>query len=457
MKGKFLFLILGICIILYLNTFTIVKVPNAPIIVEYGNNFIQLDLGKDVKIEFDDFTLGTHKARLYIDSSEPIYFNNLRKECFIEIQVQDTIKPIFTKFIEVIETYKDVVVDLEDLYYATDYDKVKINIDKNNLNFSKIGTYNITVSASDTSGNIESKKVKVIVKQPVIKLNKNNIEIGVGKSLKLKSEVYGKSKTVKYTSSDNSIAEVNENGKVVGKQIGTATITATANGVSDVCKVTVQKTHKINSKTIIDIGYFFDNYDLANDEIIYNSIVLNNSRKIYFKGNVSNVLNHFYCITRYTSQEIESIFNIEVPYSNDKAFQDEGGRYLLISEDYFSAVKNRLIEKQNTYVKDRTIYRDTIIKALKGMDLVCSDKEMVNQINDWICKKISYKITNGKHYEVFSVYNYKGQCYHYAMLFNDMCRAVGIKSSYIDGDSIAGYHAWNSVTIDGVIYYFDST
>ena len=39
------------------------------------------------------------------------------------------------------------------------------------------------------------------------------------------------------------------------------------------------------------------------------------------------------------------------------------------------------------------------------------------------------------------------------MLFRDMCRAVGIEAKYIENDT----HAWNSVRVDGEVYYFDVT
>lgn len=497
MKNKILTtIVLAIIIVVtgYFNTGTVavVKIQLDPIIVEYGElidlnktNFIQLDNIRFVKnnlnkteedifdkinvdvsgMEYVDnayyLTLDKHTIKLYVDNSEDnlsIYFDNMRGEYILHVEVQDTTRPQFVNFQDIVETYKDVPVNLVSLYHATDYDEVKITVDEKDLNYSKVGTYSIMVSAYDSSGNIESREATVVVKQPTIKLNKSSATIYLGNVLYLTAEINGKTREAKYSSSDGSIATVDANGKVVGKKAGTVVITATANGVSDTCKVTIKqevvKTHKINASAIIDIGYYFDGYNSVNGENIYNTIVVNNSRKIYIKTTVAKFLNDFWAMTRYTNTG--EMFGVEIPYTEAKALEDEGGKYLILNAEYFDVVKEVISNKQDAYSKHRKIYRDTIVSALKGMDLICTDREMVEQINDWICKKLSYKVTHGEHYEIFSVYNYKGQCYHYAMLFNDMCRAVGIKSSYITGYA-SEYHAWNSVVVNGTTYYFDVT
>ena len=61
---------------------------------------------------------------------------------------------------------------------------------------------------------------------------------GVGSSIKLKPHVDGSKKSVKWSTGDKKVATVS-NGKVVGKGTGVTEITATANGVSTTCKVTV--------------------------------------------------------------------------------------------------------------------------------------------------------------------------------------------------------------------------
>ena len=62
---------------------------------------------------------------------------------------------------------------------------------------------------------------------------------GSGSSIKLKADVVGSSKKVKWTTSNKAVATVNGSGVVKGKSTGEAVITATANGVSATCKVVV--------------------------------------------------------------------------------------------------------------------------------------------------------------------------------------------------------------------------
>lgn len=82
---------------------------------------------------------------------------------------------------------------------------------------------------------------EVTVKESSIALNIDTVQLstkGNGSSIKLTPSITGSQKSVKWTTSDKKIAVVS-GGKVTGKKAGTATVTATANGVSAVCSVTV--------------------------------------------------------------------------------------------------------------------------------------------------------------------------------------------------------------------------
>lgn len=101
-------------------------------------------------------------------------------------------------------------------------------------------------------------------------------------------------------------------------------------------------------------------------------------------------------------------------------------------------------------------YENYIVKALKTMNLNCTDAEMAQQINNYIVKNFSYKIT-----DIYNVRSFVelgvGQCWHYAKFFQDMCKVVGLNVKYIEGKAYGDGHAWNSLTIDGKKYYFDVT
>lgn len=101
----------------------------------------------------------------------------------------------------------------------------------------KAGTVMITATADGVSASC-----KVIVKEPNIKLSKSKaiLYIKGRTTLVLKPTVTGSSKKVSWKTSSKKIVTV-KNGKVTAKKIGTATITATANGKSVKCKITVKK------------------------------------------------------------------------------------------------------------------------------------------------------------------------------------------------------------------------
>ena len=91
-------------------------------------------------------------------------------------------------------------------------------------------------------------KCKVTVKNPYkITLSKASLTMYQGKSYTLKATVVGPSKKVIWKSSNKSIASVNSNGKISGKKIGSCKITATANGKSATCTVTVKTQPSANS------------------------------------------------------------------------------------------------------------------------------------------------------------------------------------------------------------------
>lgn len=124
---------------------------------------------------------------------------------------------------------KDVVWESSDINVATVDAKGKVT------SVSE-GTATITATA-----NRKSASCTVTVKESSIALNMDTMQLsnkGTGSSMKLTPSIVGSKKTVKWVSSDKTVATVS-NGKVTGKKSGTATITATVNGISDTCVVTV--------------------------------------------------------------------------------------------------------------------------------------------------------------------------------------------------------------------------
>lgn len=274
------------------------------------------------------------------------------------------------------------------------------------VNTNKAGEYKIKIIATDRNQNTSSKDLTVVVKE-----NKKN-------------EVTNENKT-------------NPN------------ISVTSN----------KKQHKVyDSKIIQTVLDYNEEYDWNPNIKIYRDMILNSSDgKIYFVDSGSFATVDISVLTEgYLSYQYDNLFVYD-----DKGvitYTDSNGSYIQIIPERLDSIKQAIKQKERDFSEHRTIYKNTISKALKSMNLYCSDVEMVNQINDWIINKLSYQITNnGNYWEIFSVNNSKGQCMHYSLLFKDMCKAVGINVTCEVGTARGERHAWNAVTIDGKKYCFDVT
>lgn len=119
----------------------------------------------------------------------------------------------------------------------------------------EVGTYvNITAIDISEDGEImEYEAVEEGIKVSSLELNKNALDLIVGQDETLTATVKpddANNKSIKWTSSDSSIATVDSNGKVIGVKPGKATITATAQDGSN-----LSKTCEVNVKDIeIDQG-----------------------------------------------------------------------------------------------------------------------------------------------------------------------------------------------------------
>ena len=159
----------------------------------------------------------------------------------VKLNVADTVAPVFSEDVPTeVEVYKDCSIEnIEETFRATDLSDVKITIDNDSVDYTTVGEYTTNVYATDASGNVASKEIKVVVKEPTITVDPVSINLTVGGTAIITPTVKGKEQTVEWTSSDEDIATVDENGKVTAIKSGTATITAKANGIEAIATVSV--------------------------------------------------------------------------------------------------------------------------------------------------------------------------------------------------------------------------
>lgn len=159
----------------------------------------------------------------------------------VNLSIKDTIAPVFAEDMPIeLETYKDCEIEnLEEKFTANDIAPVTITIDKENIDYSTVGEYTTNVYAIDKYDNVANKEIKIKVLEPTISLDPITINLTVNDTKTITAKVNGKDQTVEWSSSDESIAKV-DNGTVTANKAGTAIITAKANGVEATCEITVK-------------------------------------------------------------------------------------------------------------------------------------------------------------------------------------------------------------------------
>ena len=167
----------------------------------------------------------------------------------VRVLVRDTVAPEFDENApSEISTFKDVAITEENLkntFAVTDLSTVTLTID--DVDYATVGEYTVNLYATDESGNVADKEIKVIVNEPTLTIEQANISLTVGETITLNATVQGASQTVTWTSSDESIATVDANGIVTGIKKGTATITASANGIKDTTEIRIQSNQGNNT------------------------------------------------------------------------------------------------------------------------------------------------------------------------------------------------------------------
>ena len=134
---------------------------------------------------------------------------------------------------------------MKNTFAVKDLSSVTLTID--DIDYATVGEYTTNVYVTDDSGNVTNKEIKVIVSEPTLTVEQANVSIQVGKTAQLNATVQGASQTITWTSSDTSIVTVNESGVVTGIKKGTATITASANGIKDTTEIRIQSNQGNNT------------------------------------------------------------------------------------------------------------------------------------------------------------------------------------------------------------------
>ena len=257
--------IILVCAIIYgvysMSSQNKIHIKNKEMVIEYGEP-VPNELQDYVDFEKTDSTL-TNEINLDLSSIElveekeyaklgeyPVVISYGKETHTITLKVKDTVAPKFVELQESIEVVKECKPDdYSTMFNVEDIDNTEINVDDSQVDYLTVGEYDAKVTAKDSSGNVTEETIKIKVIDPTITLNQESIELTEGETSKLEATVKGKEETVTYSSSDESIATVNEEGTVTAIKEGTTTIKVNANGVEASCEVKVKAKAVVNKSS----------------------------------------------------------------------------------------------------------------------------------------------------------------------------------------------------------------
>lgn len=214
------------------NSNTSIQINNATYVINSKNHNTPMyyDVG-DYDIDV------VHKVEYKLFGATIFTMDETKK---VKLSIKDTIAPVFAEDAPTeLETYKDCEIEnIEEKFKATDLAYVTISIDKDKIDYSTVGEYTINVYATDANGNVTNKEIKIKVLEPTVELDKTSLNMTVGDTSTITATVKGKDQTIEWTSSDESIAKV-DNGNITANKAGSTKIIAKANGIEGVCEITV--------------------------------------------------------------------------------------------------------------------------------------------------------------------------------------------------------------------------
>ena len=217
--------------------------------IEYGEN-ISDDPANYLTNEDEDFLKGVQveiNAENEEEKNYPAigeYEVNLTYEDQTEkvnVKVKDTTAPVFKDFSETLEFNKGQKPSADDyitLFSVDDLSSVVLTIDDSQVDFDKVGEYNATVTATDSSGNATTLDIKI----RVVENGAANHEVSASENTSVKTATSGSNKTTSNSSTTKPSSSTSSN-------TTSGSSSNSANNSSSSNKTTSSSTTKPSSST----------------------------------------------------------------------------------------------------------------------------------------------------------------------------------------------------------------
>lgn len=316
----------------------------------------------------------------------------------------------------------------------------------------------------------EVDSIKFVKKAPVVKVNSislNRTAIGLlqGYDYTLLADVdYEETApTVKWQSSDSSIASVDANGRVSPLKSGSVTITATAGDKQASCAITVVA----NGESVYRHGY---SELSADDKVIYNYVL---RQILAFENNATaySDINHRVYLDFY-SQGITVDQNKVMKITN-LIIKDVPEAYVLVNyiyrydyNTYQYYLRVKISCTPENYASEMAQINSACNSITSSITPSSTEFERAKIIHDGFIDWSDYGgISNANCGDITgSFITRKAVCEGFSRAYLLLCQRVGLKCVYVTGAMMTstdpetwGNHAWNLVEVDDVWYLMDIT
>lgn len=200
----------------------------------------------------------------------------------LHVQVEDTTAPqvILSGTIKTLQNHD---IDYKQYISVEDLSAYEINVQDQNVIYNKPGEYQAKVCVKDLYDNETSIDVPVVIEEVTLKASQSSITLKEDDTQTFKITT-NSHHPITYTSSRPDVATVDESGHIHALKAGSTTITASVDGKTETCRITVPAKQKTTHNTTTHHEETSHSTTTANDNISETVYITKTGSKYHRNG-----------------------------------------------------------------------------------------------------------------------------------------------------------------------------